>query len=350
MRVGLLHPRTGVAGMWAPSMDAAALVGAAEINAAGGILGEPIELIYADCGFSVTEALSAVDTLLDVEGVDAVIGGHTSNIRDAVSQRLSSQVPYIYTPQYEGIACGPATVAIGSSDDELMGPSLHWLRTEKKAERFFFIGNDYIWPRLALSTTKRLLRRQGGNLVGQAIVPMQVADYSALLQTIVQSGAQVVIQALVGLNSVEFNRAFAAAGLDEKMLRFGLIVDETVICGIGTEASTNLFTAASFFADHHSRYNDHFLELYHDAFGELAPPVSAASVGCYEGLHVLAGLANELQTRNSLALARHLQRPMSRLAARHRLADRSNGHGQRPAVYLGQADGVTLQVVASLSH
>ena len=32
MKVGLLHARTGVAGIWAPSMDAAATLGAAEIK------------------------------------------------------------------------------------------------------------------------------------------------------------------------------------------------------------------------------------------------------------------------------------------------------------------------------
>jgi urea transport system substrate-binding protein len=329
-------------------MDAAALVGAAEINAAGGILGEEIELVFGDCGFTVNKALDAVDTLIEVEGAEAIIGGHASNIRDAVSRRLASKVPYIYTPQYEGTACGPSTVAIGTTDDELMGPALHWLRTEKRAERYFFVGNDYVWPQMALSTTRRLMREQGSQLVGEAIVPTRIADHTGLLRQIAQSGAQVVIQALVGLSSVEFNRAFAAAGLDEKMLRFGLIVDETVICGIGAEASINLFTAASYFADHHSRSNDHFLELYHDAFGELAPPVSAASVGCYEGLHVLAGLAKSLHTRNSRALAHHLHRPMSRPAARHMLDDKPVG--QWPMVYVGQADGVRLQVIAALTH
>ena len=348
MKIGLLHPRSGVGGMWAPAMDAAAMVGAAEINAGGGIMGEEIELAFADCGFSTSEALEAVDTLIAVDGVDAIIGGHMSNIRDAVSRRVSGRVPYIYTPQYEGIACGPSTVAIGSTDHELMGPALAWLKTEKQAERFFFVGNDYIWPRMALSTARRLLKAQGADLVGQAIVPMQVEDHTEILKQIARSGAQVVIQALVGLSSVEFNRAYAAAGLDQKILRFGLIVDETVICGIGSDASTNLFTAASYFADHHSRSNDHFLELYHTAFGALAPPASAGSVGFYEGLHVLAGLARDQQTRNSKALAQLLQRPMSRPSARRVLDGKPLG--QWPMVYMGEANGVTIQVVAALTH
>ena len=31
----------------------------------------------------------------------------------------------------------------------------------------------------------------------------------------------------------------------KKCFRFGLIVDETIICGIGADASVNLFTASS---------------------------------------------------------------------------------------------------------
>lgn len=67
------------------------------------------------------------------------------------------------------------------------------------------------------------------------------------MRRIPASGAQVVIQGLVGQCSVDFNRAFAAAGLDEKMLRFGLIVDETIMCGIGADSSINLFSALGLF-------------------------------------------------------------------------------------------------------
>ncbi len=344
----MLHPRSGVAGMWAPSIDAAAIVGAAEVNSTGGILGEEIELVFADSGFSIAEAVNAVDTLIEVDGVDAIVGAHPSNIRDAVSRQISSKVPYIYTAQYEGIACGPATVATGSTDYELMAPALAWLRAEKQAERFFFVGNDYIWPRMALGTTRGLMRQMGTFLVGQAILPIKVLDYTALLRQIAGSGAQMVITALVGQAAVDFHRAFAAAGMDEKILRFGLIIDETVICGIGAEASTNLFTASSYFAERHSRSNDHFLELYHDAFGAFAPPVSAGSVGAYEGVHVLAGLANDLQTRDARALAHHLGQLLSRPSVRHMLDGKPMG--QWPAAYMGRADGVTLRVVADLTH
>jgi hypothetical protein len=125
-------------------------------------------------------------------------------------------------------------------------------------------------------------------------------------------------------------------------------VDETVICGIGADATTNLFTASSYFAGQQSHRNDSFLERYHDAFGTHAPPVSAGSIGAYEGLHVLAGLVRELGTFDSRRLARELNRSGSRRLPRHMLADQPTGVS--PTVYLGEAEGVTLRVVGELAH
>jgi urea transport system substrate-binding protein len=348
MKIGLLYCRSGVSGIWAPAKDAAVAVAAAEINAAGGILRKEVELVIADCGFSNGEAVSAVDTLLKVDGVDAIVGGHPSSIRDAVSNRVAGQVPYIYTAQYEGALCGPSTVAIGPEDEDVLRPALKWLREKKRVERFFFIGNDYVWPHMAFDTSWKVIAEQGGQMVGAAIVPMEVADHGELLKTIAKSGAQVVVQALVGQCSVEFNRAFAAAELDETILRFGLIVDETVVCAAGADASRNLYTAARYFADNRSRSNDRFLETYHGMFGEYAPPVSAVSVGCYQGVHLVAGLARELGTRKSKDIARHLSRPMEKRSANWLLHDKPGGGASE--VYMATANGVLVEVVDRLSR
>jgi urea transport system substrate-binding protein len=346
MKVGMLHSRRGPAGMWAPSCEAAAIVAAAEINASGGILGDEVELIFVDCGQSEREAVRAVDFLVDIDGVDALVGTHTSNIRDAVSAHLAGRVPYIYTSQNEGSRAAPSTVTIGSIDAELLAPSIQWLAETRHASRFFFVGNDYIWPRTTLRTTRGIVADRGSHLVGQALVPVGATDYAAVLEEIRRARPDVVISALVGSCSIEFMRAFSAAGLDEKMLRFALILDETVICGLGAENTTNLYTAAHYFANRHSAGNDHFLELYHDAFGDLAPPASAGSLGSYEGLHVLANLARRAGVNDGLSLARYLHRPMSRNLARGGL-DRSP-IGAFPKVHIAAADGVTLQVVASI--
>jgi urea transport system substrate-binding protein len=228
-----------------------------------------------------------------------------------------------------------------------LGPALHWLREEKYAERFYFVGNDYIWPRIAAQTLRQLLRRQGGILVGETFLPMRANDdLASTLAAIGKTRPHVVVMALLGQCAVDFNRAFAAAGLDNKVLRLGLIVDETVICGIGAQASGNLFTVSNYFADWRCRTNDGFLERYHEAFGEHAPPVSAASVSCYEGLHVVAGLANSLGTRRGPDLARHVRNSLPRPAARANLHNKPVGRA--PGVHLAEADGVRFKMIATL--
>jgi urea transport system substrate-binding protein len=348
MKIGLLYCRSGVSGLWAPAKDAAAAVAAAEINDKGGILSKDVELVIADCGSSNSEAVDAVDTLLRIDGVDAIVGAHPSSIRDAISNRLAGHVPYIYAAQYEGAPCGPSTVAIGPQDEDLLAPALRWLWEEKQVERFFFVGNDYVWPHMALDSTYKLVAQQGGRMVGAAILPMEVANYDGLLATIAQSDAQVVVQALVGQASVDFNRAFAAAGLDDRVLRFGLIIDETIVCAAGADAAHNLFTAARYFSGQRSRSNDRFLEAYHGMFGEYAPPVSAVSVGCYQGVHLIAGLAQELGTRKSNDLARHLHRPLENRST-YGLLDGKAGGGL-PQIFMASANGVRVEVVADLTR
>jgi urea transport system substrate-binding protein len=310
------------------------------------VLGDELELVFADCGLTERDAVTALDFLLDIDGVDAVVGTHTSDIRDAVASRLNGLVPYVYTSQHEGLPGGAATVAIGSTDPELLEPSIHWLAVEKHAKRFFFVGNDYIWPRTALRTTRRLLADRRLDLVGQAFVPTTTLDHGHVLEAIKMAAPDVVVIALVGTCGIAFNRMFGASGLDEKILRFELLLDETVICGVGAENSNNLFTASHYFANRSSAPNDRFLENYHDAYGDLAPPASASSLGCYEGIHVMAGLVREAGWKRTGLSPRRLWRPISRQSGRRRL-DHSP-IAPNPKVHVAAADGVTFQVVASI--
>ena len=347
MKIGLLYPMTGPAGLWQSSLRAAALLAAAEINARGGVRGRQIEIAAQDCGGAASSAIAAVETLIGCEEVDVILGAHPSNIRDAVSARVNGRAGYVYTSQYEGAAVGPATVAIGSTDDELMGPALSWFMDAKRVERVFFVGDDYVWPRMACQSAREWVGRFGGRWRGEAFLPAGGGDVSEVLRRIARSGAQLVVLALVGQSAVDFNRAFAAAGLDEKMLRFGLLVDETVICGVGAEASLNLYTAAHYFAASRTRLNDVFLEGYHEAFGEHAPPVSASSARYHQGLHFAAEIASECGKVRSADFARRFSLFASRRARRGLVAEGPSG-GKR-SVWVAAAQGVRLEVVAEFA-
>jgi urea transport system substrate-binding protein len=345
MKVGVLVSRSGPAGLWGPSCETGAMLAAAEINASGGVLGLPVELLIADAGWSQREATMAAGTLVDLDGVDAVVGMHPSNVRDAIRRRLSGKVPYIYTPQYEGGERNPYTVATGGTDEEMLRPAIEWLFDKHHATRFFLVGNDYVWPQRAHQIAHQIVREVGSAVVGEAVLPFGMMDYSTVLDQIKASRPNVVIMALLGSEAARFNRAFAEAGLAGSMLRFGLSVDESVLYAIGAEHSENLYVALNYFSRIRSAANERFLETYHDSFGELAPPVNQACQSCYDGIHMVANLARSVGRSNAAALAGSFRRPVERSAARSTLLTTPMGPSLK--VHIAAAEGIEFRIMAS---
>ena len=66
LKIALLVPLSGPAGLWGPSCQTSALMAAREINAAGGILGREVELVFADAGGD--QRTIADDTIADEPG------------------------------------------------------------------------------------------------------------------------------------------------------------------------------------------------------------------------------------------------------------------------------------------
>src|SRR5690349_16801311 len=50
LRIAFLIPLSGPAGLWGPSCQTSATLASREVNAAGGILGREVELVFADAG------------------------------------------------------------------------------------------------------------------------------------------------------------------------------------------------------------------------------------------------------------------------------------------------------------
>jgi len=314
VKIGLLLPRDGPAGLWSPSTEASALLAVAEINARGGIRGHPVDLVLGDAGGTVAEAAEAADDLIVLDEVDLLVGMHPSDMREAVTAAVRGRRPYLYTPQYEGGRIEAGVTATGVTAAELLRPGLHWLSEERGARRFFIVGNDYVWPQVSSAVARALIRDGGGTLVGQSFLPYGARDYDPVFAAIRRTRADVVILLLLGQEAITFSRAFAEKGLDRRHLRFALATDETVLYGIGAEASAGLYITATYLATLRSAGNDGFLERYHASFGAQAPTPNSFCQSCYDALHALAG------------------RPRP---------------APRRAVHLAEADGLDFRVIAS---
>jgi urea transport system substrate-binding protein len=347
VRIGLLVPLSGSAGLWAPSAEACGRLAVSELNQAAGIMRRPVELIVVNAGETGRSAAHAAREAVDELAVDGLIGMLPSYARDPVVQATQGQVPFVYTPQFEGLATNADVMTTGETAGELMAPAIRWLSEAKRARRFFLCGNDYIWPRASLQIAKRLIAGVGCTVTGECYLPVGAHDFDEMLDRIKITRSDVVLPVFLGFDCIAFSRAFCAAGLSRHVLRFSSAFDETIVYGLDSSQTENLFVASSYFASMHSRNNGAFLERYYTAYGDNPPPPNGYGESCYEGVHALAALIERAGSFDARELRRYYGRTLQRRTARGVEAQPVVG-GRHP-VHLAELDGYDFSLVAT-SH
>lgn len=345
LRIALLAPLSGPAGLWGPSCQTSALLAASEINAHGGILGREVELLFTDAGRD--PAAVARDTLDLVEdGAEAVIGMHISAVRLALVRALAGRVPYVYTPVYEGGEQAPGVFLVGETPAQQLKPAIGWLATRRHAKRWYLVGNDYVWPRVSHHAARRYIGASGGEVVGEDFIPFDTGLYEAYLGRIAKARPDAVLVSMVGNDCVTFNRAFAEAGFARRILRLSPASEENTLLGIGAENSENFFFAAGYMSGLKTDANLAFLERYQATFGTEAPVPNTIGELCYEGVRLYGALAARARSLDVAKLSRASEgfyvgaRGPARMRKRHLHTD----------MYLAQADGLRFRLLRHFPH
>jgi urea transport system substrate-binding protein len=289
--VGLLVPINGSAGIWGPSSIACAQLAQVEINAAGGLLDRQLRLRIIDSSDEALEVGSVTADLMRSGAIDAIVGMHTSQVRQRVLRDVARQIPYVYTPLYEGGERTPGVFALGETPEQQLQPAIEYLIERYRARRWMFIGNDYCWPRVSHRLAARYLSDQGGELLGDRYLPFGVEDYSEQIDEIRRLRPDAVLLSLVGQDAVSFNRAFGRCGLSRDVFRLSCAIEENGLLAIGADNTDGLFVSSGYFASLDNDANMAFKERYYNHFGQRAPTLNALGQSTYEGVHFMAALA-----------------------------------------------------------
>lgn len=292
-KVAVMIPQSGPAGLFGPSAKACAELAAETINARGGLLGSKIELLFGDAGLAPAEAAQAALKLWKGSGAAAVIGMHDSAVRGALVNLFKGQVPYFYTPVYEGGECAKGTYMNGETPQQQLQPVIPWIAAERKPTRWYMIGNDYVWGRNTNAAAKGYIEKTGAKVVGDEYLPFTVDNFDASLARIRDSGADAVLVSLVGGASVGFNKAFASFGLADRALRLGTLIEENTLAGIGLANAKNLYSSAGYFANIETPAAKAFAAAYAKRFGPQAPALNGLAESTYEGFLMLEAIAKK---------------------------------------------------------
>jgi ABC-type branched-subunit amino acid transport system substrate-binding protein len=347
LTVALVIPRSGPAGILGLSCELSARLAAEELNAADGAAGREIRLVPVDGGVAPSRVAAETGRLISSGTADAVLGWHISAVRQALVPRVAGRVPYIYTAQYEGGERSPGVFVIGETPASQLFPAMRLLRESRGARSWYIVGNDYVWPRETAVAARRYAGRCGARIAGEMFLPLGTRDFGGALRGVERSGADAVLELLVGQDAIAFNRGFAARRLDERFLRLSTLMDENMLLGSGARSTRDLWVTAGYFETLATPESLSFGARYARRFGAEAPPVGSPGESCYEGVRLLAALAGHGPgTGPGTVPCSGTARCEGYEGARGALRLRGN-HVEQP-VYLARADGLEFDVVAQL--
>ena len=102
LKIGYVLPQSGALDFLGPPMVQAVKMAVAEINEAGGVLGQPVELVESDSGTDPDVANTSVDTLL-AEGVDFIVGPASSGVALSVIDKITGAGIPMCSPSNTGV-------------------------------------------------------------------------------------------------------------------------------------------------------------------------------------------------------------------------------------------------------
>lgn len=343
--IGLFVATSGALGIWGPSTIACARLAAEEINRAGGLLGKEVRLSVVDSADERADLADQAGRIIADGEIDAIVGMHTSAVRQRLLEPVGGMLPYVYTPLYEGGERSPSVYTIGETPQQQLRPAIHALSSRFGLRRWALLGNDYIWPRTSHALAHAYVREAGGEVVDDLYLPLGTSDFDAVLARLSRLKADALLLSLAGQDAIEFNRNFGAAGSTVRgMVRLSCAIEENGLLAMGAENTEHLYAAAGYFSGVQSDANMAFKERYYALHGDRAPTLNALGQSTYEGVHFLAALVE--RQHQSRRQAAPLRCPLGYRSARD-AAYVNNDHKLYP-MYLARAEGHLFQVIERL--
>ena len=207
-----------------------------EVNAAGGIMGRPIELLYEDEEANPAVAVQKAEKLFEVAKVDFLTGTVSSGSTLAVGQLAERAGKLIATTvsfadSITGDRCSPNVFRVNARAGQQSAALAVWLSKEKPQAKVFYLGPDYEMGRSTVAAFKASAEKVGASTVGEVFAPLDAKDYTQYFGQVRAARPQVLYTSVAGNDTVR---------LLSQMQEFGLLNNLSLVGASGTVTSQNI--------------------------------------------------------------------------------------------------------------
>ncbi|MBW3096670.1 ABC transporter substrate-binding protein [Pseudohoeflea coraliihabitans] len=236
IRIGVLTPISGTYAGIGQQVSWGLDMAAEEINAAGGIMGRQIELIYEDSEANPSVAVQKAEKLMTSEDVDFLTGTVNSGATLAVGQVAERAGKLIattvsFSDAITGDKCSPNVFRVNARAGQQSAALAAWMKQEKSGAKVFYLGPDYEMGRSTVAAFKSNAEAVGAESTGEVYAPLDAKDYSQYFGRIRASNPEVLYTSVAGNDTVR---------LLTQMQDFGIRDGLTILGASGTVTSQNI--------------------------------------------------------------------------------------------------------------
>jgi branched-chain amino acid transport system substrate-binding protein len=231
VKIGFSMPLTGGLSGGGKSVILAFELWKEDVNAKGGLLGRPVELVYYDDQSTPAQVPGIYSKLLDVDKVDLVVSSYATNqiapAMPIVMQRNLLFMALFGTGVNDNFNYDKYFQILPNGKETRLAPSLGFLETamsmEPKPQTIALAGADAEYAQTVIAGARESVKRLGLRVVYDKSYPPSTVDYTPIVRAIQATNPDVVFVASYPPDSVGIVRASNEIGLKPKMFGGGMI-------------------------------------------------------------------------------------------------------------------------------
>ena len=231
IKIGFSMPLTGGLSGGGKSVILAFELWKEDVNAKGGLIGRPVELVYYDDQSTPGQVPAIYSKLLDIDKVDLMVSSYATNqiapAMPIVMQRNLVFMALFGTGVNDIFNYDKYFQILPNGKETRLAPSLGFLETamsmQPKPQTIALAGADAEYAQTVIAGARETIKRLGLRIVYDRSYPPATVDYTPVVRAIQAANPDVVFIASYPPDSVGIVRAANEIGLKPKMFGGGMI-------------------------------------------------------------------------------------------------------------------------------
>lgn len=304
-KIGAIMPLTGALQAYGETSAKGAQLAAKEINAAGGVLGQPLEIKIGDAQTLPQAGVDVANKLVNVDGVTAFVGALGSGVTIAVNQSVGKDNKI---PQISPASTSPEITTLDDGDylfrttpsDAFQGVAMAQVATDRGGEDYavIYVNNDY--GKGLADAFKEAYEKAGGKVTAMTAYEEKQSSYRSDLKKIYGKGEtqNLMMVAYVSDGETILRQSLEGGMFDSFLLSDGM-KSADIIKNLGAENIEGAVGTASQ-AEEGSEAAQRFTKAYNEEYGENPPEPYIDNT--YDAVYLLALAAEKAGSTDGTAI------------------------------------------------